>query len=383
LITRSDSKSSHINQIKETRVPYTETRSRADFSSSRYAAYRLVGGAGERARAAGLVNAEWYKCAVPRPVMKQLMQRSDAGAIRDTVIWYAAIVSSGVLAWFAWHAHSLWAIPAFFIYGTLYCSPADSRWHECGHGTAFKTRWMNDVLYQVASFQIFRRATVWRWSHARHHTDTLVVGRDPEIASPRPTDWLGIALNLVALKHVSNELPKMLAAACGRIDDEARTYVPESEWSKVIREARITVAIHAAVIGACLYFRTLLPLLYIGLPSLYGAWLYLYFGLTQHAGMPENVLDHRLNCRTVMMNPVFRFLYWNMNYHLEHHMFPMVPFHALPRLHEVVKADMPPRYDSTLAAYAEIIPALIRQARDPSYHVKRPVPGAPRTAAQA
>jgi len=151
--------------------------------------------------------------------------------------------------------------------------------------------------------------------------------------------------------------------------------------AKVILEARITLAIYAVVLGACLVFHSILPLLYIGLPSLYGAWLYLFFGLTQHAGMPENVLDHRKNCRTVMMNPVFRFLYLNMNYHVEHHMFPMVPYHALPRLHEAVKDDMPPPYTSTIAAYAEIIPALARQRRDPSYHVERPMPAS--TATQA
>ncbi|MFM0398174.1 fatty acid desaturase family protein [Paraburkholderia aspalathi] len=349
-------------------------RARKASSSARHEEYRLVGGAGERAQAAGLVNAQWYKCSVPRPVMKQLMQRSDARAIRDTLIWYAAIIASGVLAGFAWHVHSLWAIPAFFLYGTLYCSPADSRWHEAGHGTAFKTRWMNNVLYQAASFQVFRRATVWRWSHARHHTDTLVVGRDPEIAAPRPTDWLGLALSIFALKHVWNELPKTVAAAFGRINEEDRTFVPASEWPKVFREARISLAIYVVLIGASVYFRTILPLLYVGLPSLYGGWLYLYFGLTQHAGMPENVLDHRQNCRTVLMNPVFRFLYWNMNYHAEHHMFPMVPFHALPQLHDTVKGDMPPPYRSSLAAYAEIIPALVRQTRDPSYHIVRPVP---------
>ena len=65
------------------------------------------------------------------------------------------------------------------------------------------------------------------------------------------------------------------------------------------------------------------------------------YGYTQHAGLAENVLDHRLNCRTVYMNPLHRYLYWNMNYHVEHHMFPLVPYHALPRLHELVKADMP------------------------------------------
>jgi fatty acid desaturase len=343
--------------------------------------YRLVGGAGERARAAGLVNARWYKCAVPRATLKGLMQRTNRQAIVDTALWYALIVGAGVLAALAWG--SPWAAPAFLLYGTLYCGPADSRWHEAGHGTAFKTRWLNDVLYQAASFQVFRRATVWRWSHARHHTDTLVVGRDPEIAAPVPTRWGALIANIVALKHVGGELPKLLNNALGRLGDEERTFIPDSEWPRVIREARVWVAIYALVIGACLAFRSILPALYIGLPSLYGAWLYHFFGLTQHAGMPENVTDHRLNCRTVRMNPVFRFLYWNMNYHVEHHMFPMVPFHALPRLHATIAADTPPAYPSTVAAYREIIPALLRQTRDPGYHVIRPLPQAPAAAAAA
>ena len=42
---------------------------------------------------------------------------------------------------------------------------------------------MNDVVYNIACFMIFREPTVWRWSHARHHTDTIIVGRDPEIAA--------------------------------------------------------------------------------------------------------------------------------------------------------------------------------------------------------
>jgi fatty acid desaturase len=74
------------------------------------------------------------------------------------------------------------------------------------------------------------------------------------------------------------------------------------------------------------------------------------------------------------MNPVFRFLYWNMNYHVDHHMFPMVPYHALPQLHEAIKADCAPAYPGTVAAYAELIPALLRQTTDPAYHVVRPLP---------
>jgi fatty acid desaturase len=63
-----------------------------------------------------------------------------------------------------------------------------------------------------------------------------------------------------------------------------------------------------------------------------------------------------------------------MNFHLEHHMFPMVPYHALHRLHDAIKADCPPAYDGVIRTYAEIIPALVRQATDPSWHVERVVP---------
>jgi fatty acid desaturase len=76
------------------------------------------------------------------------------------------------------------------------------------------------------------------------------------------------------------------------------------------------------------------------------------------------------------MNPVFRFLYWNMNYHVEHHMFPMVPYHALPRLHAEVARDMPRPYASLLAAYREIVPTLLRQMREPDYYVRRELPAA-------
>ena len=100
----------------------------------------------------------------------------------------------------------------------------------------------------------------------------------------------------------------------------------------MFRTARIWVGIWAAVVAACFATGSILPAMYVGiLPSVYGGWLYLVFGLTQHAGLAEDVLDHRLNSRTVYMNPVLRFLYWNMNYHVEHHMFPMIPYHALPR----------------------------------------------------
>jgi len=119
------------------------------------------------------------------------------------------------------------------------------------------------------------------------------------------------------------------------------------------------------------------PLLYVGLPSFYGIWLMVFFGLTQHAGLQEDVLDHRLNTRTVLMNPVFRFLYLNMNYHVEHHIFPTVPYHALPALHREVGDQLAPPLPGTRAAYRELLAATARQAVDPTWEIPdRRVPAA-------
>ena len=85
-----------------------------------------------------------------------------------------------------------WAALPYALYAVLYASTSDSRWHESGHGTAFKTDWMNNALYEIASFMVMRESVVWRWSHTRHHSDTIIVGRDPEIAVPRPPDLVSI-----------------------------------------------------------------------------------------------------------------------------------------------------------------------------------------------
>jgi fatty acid desaturase len=169
---------------------------------------------------------------------------------------------------------------------------------------------------------------------------------------------------------------KIFRHATGSLDAEA-TYIPESARPTIYWKARLYIAIYLALIAACIGFQTILPLFYIGLPNFVGAWLMHVYAYTQHAGLAENVLDHRMNCRTVYMNPINRFFYWNMNYHVEHHMFPLVPYHNLPRLHEIVKPDMPTPYRGLFHAWSEIIPAVLRQVKDPGYYVKRNSPPPP------
>lgn len=334
--------------------------------------YSLNGAESVRAEELGLVSAQWYHSDVPRKVMKGLMKRSDTAATRDTVIWLGLMLVTalgGVLTWGTW-----WCVPFFAVYGVLYGSACDSRWHECGHGTAFKTQWKNDWVYFIASFMVMRNPVAWRWSHARHHTDTIIVGRDPEIALMRPPDIARMALAFVGLPDVFQHFGVLMRQATGQLTEAEANYIPESELPKVAFWARIFVAIHGVALLWALLSWSWLPLVLIGGPRIYGTWHMVMVGLLQHGGLAEDVLDHRLNSRTVYMNPVSRWLYWNMNYHVEHHMFPMVPYHALPDLHALIKDDLPPANPSIPHAYAEMLGALWRQRTQPGHYARRALP---------
>ncbi len=334
--------------------------------------YSLVGESSRKAVETGLASAEWYHSEVPRATMKELMQRRDGPAIRDTILWLGLIILSAAGAIWTWG--TWWCVPFFAVYGVLYASASDSRWHECGHGTAFRTGWMNDVVYNIASFMQMRNPVNWRWSHARHHTDTIIVGRDAEIAVMRPPVLLKVGLMFTGLLDFRYSLPTLFRNAMGNLSADEKSYIPEQEQPKAVTAARWHIAIYIATIALAILMRSFLPLMLIGLPRLYGTWHMVLTGLLQHIGLAENVIDHRLNTRTVYLNPVSRWIYWNMNYHVEHHMFPMIPYHALPRLHELIKHDLPAPNPSMWHAYREVWPVVLRQMCYEDYYLKRELP---------
>jgi fatty acid desaturase len=97
--------------------------------------------------------------------------------------------------------------------------------------------------------------------------------------------------------------PKMLwlivQHAVGSIDPTAREVVAQRDLRRVVWEARAYAAVLVAPVAWAVATGTVVPLVFVGLPSFYGAWMIWFFAVTQHAGLKEDVLDHRLNTRTV------------------------------------------------------------------------------------
>ncbi|MFO7726415.1 MAG: fatty acid desaturase, partial [Oceanipulchritudo sp.] len=233
--------------------------------------YSLTGENAAKAIEKGLAEADWYQCPVPRPTMRKLLERRNGPAIRDTLIWFGLIFASAYATWVLWG--SWWAAIPYLIYAALYAGSSDSRWHESGHGTAFRTDWLNNALYEVSSFMVMRESVVWRWSHTRHHSDTIIVGRDPEIAVPRPPDIKALILGIFNLTVYPKYFKSILLHSLGSMSADEKTFIPESEFPRIFRNARIYVLIYASVIALAIYTSSILPLMYIGLANIFGSWL--------------------------------------------------------------------------------------------------------------
>ncbi|MFK8024587.1 MAG: fatty acid desaturase [Ilumatobacter sp.] len=339
--------------------------------------YTVAGPAAAQARAAGLVDGEWFVPPIDPNRLHELSAREFGHPLLDLGVYVVALVSMGALAaWLFVNQGVWWSLLAFVPYWGLYGGTSDARWHEFGHGTATPSERVNEAVYAVASFQTLRTPGHWQWSHFRHHSDTIVVGRDPEIQLGRPGTVRRWLINFTGLLQIPTYLRAIAGFSFGRFDDSARDYVPETERPSLVRQARWWAVLVLVPFVLAVAAGSWLPVLLVGvIPSTLGVWGMVFFGVTQHLGLAEDVLDHRANTRTVLMNPVFRFLYLNMNYHVEHHIFPTVPYYRLPALHAEIADALPPPTPNMLSAYAEIFGSLRRQRRDPLDVVPdRPVP---------
>ena len=80
------------------------------------------------------------------------------------------------------------------------------------------------------------------------------------------------------------------------------------------------------------------------------------FILIQHAEMAENQPNILQSTRSFRTNSFFWFLYFNMNHHVEHHLYPAVPFHALrEELGDMLKEQLPEPDAGFLSTHWEVL----------------------------
>jgi fatty acid desaturase len=292
--------------------------------------------------------------------LKKLARRSDRPGLRYLVLWAVMLIASGALVHL--FLDSLAIIPALIVYGTLLTVPAYAISHECSHGTAFRTRWLNEAVLWLTSLIYFEGPLMRRYAHARHHSYTWMRGKDAQMPFNTPLNVKGWLLEISGIGQYLYDARHMVTNAFGRFHPEVLDFTPPSELPKLKREAGAMLAIYATGATATALTGVLWPLVYLVIPRLVGGVAMQLFTIIQHAEMEENTADLRRSTRSFETNRPARFLYANMNHHIEHHLYPSVPFHALPALSTEIRAQLPTPSRGLFATNVQILRAVLRRA---------------------
>ncbi len=326
----------------------------------------------------------WYRTPLDRAVLAELNQRSDFWGLLQTLGHLGLLTLTGASAWYAAYHLPIWVLLVLLLlHGTFYAFLLNG-FHELCHSTVFKTKWLNTFFLNVFSFLGGSNPVFFWASHQEHHKYTLHPPDDLEVVLPFEISLEGFLKSiLINPWGFYQRMNGLIRLSQGRLEGEwEQILFPESESvhrQRLFNWARILLYGHGALLVLSLAMGWwLLPVL-ITLAPFYGGWLLFLCNNTQHVGLQDNMPDFRLCTRTFLLNPFVQFLYWHMNYHIEHHMYAAVPCYKLGKLHRAIQHDLPPSPNGIIAVWSEIIPIVRKQQVDPSYEYVPPLPA--RTAA--
>jgi len=254
--------------------------------------------------------------------------RVSASIVHLALAWamYAA------LAVFALEAPWYGRLPAWFLMGWLLLGNG-AIVHETIHRHLFRSATANRWVGAVAGATVLMPWGVYRPYHLAHHRYTVAI-EDPEGPPLRFTSRLEYPmLTLGGLVFLVRLNAYGVATAATR----------PPVWIRSRSQRRIAVADTAL----CLALLVGLVLLGLSHPGVLVAiwlvpWLITIVVLvplvlvTEHYGAMVGTVDAVENTRSIVSNPIVRWLYWNNNFHTAHHQLPSAVHQRLPELEQLI-----------------------------------------------
>ncbi len=215
--------------------------------------------------------------------------------------------------------------------------------HELNHGTVFTNKQTNKILFYICSYLTWNNPYYFSISHRIHHKDTFMQ-HDVEVYRVLPSRVI-LCARFIIFDYVV--FAKQIAYAVTNLFGFQIYFRCNLFGIKAIGKNRGIVAFHASMIlllnvglSWCLYQVTgywLLAFIFLIAPFT-GKFLNSMLAISQHIGLEENRDKGWLhNSRTINLPVALGFMYANMNYHAEHHLFPYVPYYRLPKLNNLLK----------------------------------------------
>ncbi len=270
-----------------------------------------------------------FVASLPAELRADLTAKSDQAGLRHLAGHLGAIVVVGGLI--AFGAPMWWALIP--VQGVLIVFLFTLE-HEATHKTPFASIALNEWVGRACGFLLLLPFEWFRYFHLAHHRWTNIEGRDPELEGAKPGDVRAWAWHVSGLPYWISEmrLLRTLIAGQGGAD-----YLPAAALPRIRAEAR-WMGVGYGLVAASLLVDPLLFWVWL-LPVILGQPVLRLYLLAEHGDCPR-VANMFENTRTTFTTALVRFLAWNMPYHVEHHVYPAVPFHNLPTLHAVMQAEL-------------------------------------------
>jgi len=329
---------------------------------------------------------DFYRSPVDRELLRSLTHRSDVrGLIQSLgILGMYAATTALCLAFFLrqmWIAMGLACYLHAVLMGFL---GMEASVHELSHKTPFRSRWLNEFFYGLFAFLTWNNPVHFRESHKRHHQLTVHRGRDKEVVlEPAPFGWMDY---LSWFLFDWGKFRMIMAAnwtfVRGRDIPDVFHWDPlfaenDPKRARMFLWARLQLLLHLALVVLFLWSGLYVLIFTVTLSYFFATFLSRSCEIVQHIGMRSDVPDWRVTCHTMLFGPIVSFLYWRMNFHIEHHTYAAVPFYNLPRLHGAMAADCPNPVQGHLRGVRKILGLVRRQRREPDWcYVPEMPPGA-------
>jgi fatty acid desaturase len=271
-----------------------------------------------------------FLTAMPAATRAELTARHAAPTLLRLALHGTALVSGAV--WIAQGWPLWWAILP--VHGILiaYLFMVE---HEATHQTLLPGAAANDALGFVAGVLILLPFRWFRWFHMAHHRFTNDPANDPElVGAEKPRTRAAWAWHVSGIPYWVAEARVLWRLARGQAEDR---FLPSGARPGVIAEARLMLAIYALA-GASLIVSPLLVWIWF-VPVAFGQVALRLFLLAEHADCPH-VSDMLENTRTTLTTRLVRLVTLNASFHIEHHVYPQVPWYRLPSLHNMMRDEL-------------------------------------------
>lgn len=217
--------------------------------------------------------------------------------------------------------------------------------HEGVHGTLSTSSDINRLLSIACALPVLQNYSAYKVLHLNHHRHLGMEG-DPD-HYPNYTRWTWLVfvmhwLRLIIGYPVYIVMIPILGFRQGTRIDRAWIVV-----ECLLLAVLIVTVCWLPLPGSLLLHGWLIPMLFIN--SMVNIR-----GISQHT-LLEHASDPVAGTRSILTNRLTAFFMCNENYHLEHHLFPRVPWYNLRRLHDLLRAQLVARQAPFISSYLAFV----------------------------